>query len=87
MITGVAIRYNNKEYRLPKPNRHHNIIRTIAEENGEGIKGPDIQGFYTDTGIFLDRKQAFHWANYCNQVKPRGPNEYNGNQLFSEDLW
>ena len=87
MIVGVAIRYDGKEYRLPKPNRHHNVIRMIAKENGVGINGPDIQGFYTDKGVFLDRYEGMKYATAEGQVLPRGIHEYNGNELFSEDLW
>lgn len=43
-ITHVAIEFNGKVWSLPKPNRHHHVIRAIAAENGTGINGPDIQG-------------------------------------------
>ena len=43
MITHVAIKYNGVVYSLPKPNRHHHVIRSIPG----GIAGPDVQGFLT----------------------------------------
>ena len=82
MITHVAIKYADKVYSLPPPNRHANIIRMIG-----GIKGPDTQGFLDDTGNFLNRRDAFIHATACNQVKVRQPGQYNGDELFSEDLW
>jgi hypothetical protein len=82
MITHVAIKYNDKIYSLPQPFRHHDVIRQIG-----GIYGEDIQGFLTDKGHFLNRAQAFVHAQFHGQVKPRGVNEYNGNELYSEDLW
>lgn len=82
MITHVAIKYDGMVYSLPKPNRHHDVIRMIG-----GIAGPDVQGFLDDKGYFLTRKQAFIHAQFHGQVLPRAPGQYNGDQLFSEDLW
>ena len=81
-ITRVAIQYNHTVYSLPQPNRHHDVIRLIG-----GINGPDVQGFIDTYGNFLNRRQAFKVALAANQIKPRGPNDYSGDQLFSEDLW
>lgn len=81
MITHVAIKYDGKVYSLPNPYRHHDVIRLIG-----GIAGPDIQGFLTSSGEFLNRRQAYTYAQEHNQLKRR-PGGYNGNQLFSEDLW
>ena len=87
-ITHVAILYNGTLYTLPAPNRHHNVIRTIFELNGEGVKGPDIQGFTTSGGRFLGRKAAFILASKNGQLKRReGAQFYQGDELFSEDLW
>lgn len=88
-ITHVAIQYAGKTYSLPRPNRHHHIIRMIAAENGVGIKGPDVQGFMTDMGRFLNRSEAFLLAS-CNgqldrSIRPRG--WYDGQKLYSEDIW
>lgn len=87
MITHVAIQYNGKIYSLEKPARHHDVIRMIAKENGVGVKGSDTQGFLTSDGTFLNRRDAFKLASTNGQMLPRGPNEYNGGELFSEDLW
>lgn len=79
-ITHVAIQYNGKVYSLPKPNRHHHVIRMIG-----GIHGPNMQGFLDNDGRFLDRKAALRVALAAGQVLD--PVDIRANQLFSEDLW
>lgn len=86
MITHVAIQYAGKTYSLPAPNRHHDVIRLIAAENGVGIAGPDVQGFLDFDGNFLNRKDAFVHVSKSGQLK-RIPGGYNGGNLYSEDLW
>ncbi len=44
-----------------------------------------IQGFVTDTGEFLDRKEAFKHAVICNQVED--PDDGKERILISEDLY
>lgn len=85
-ITHVAIKYDGKVHSLPEPNRHHNVIRMIAEENGVGIKGPDVQGFLDSHGRFLNRREAMRLAAASGQIN-RGEGGYQGPELFSEDLW
>lgn len=80
-ITHVAIKYRGKLYSLPQPNRHHHVIGLIG-----GISAPDKQGFLDNTGRFLDRKQALKLAKLNGQLI-RGTSGYQGNELFSEDLW
>lgn len=84
-IVGVAIKYDGKVYSLPKPNRHHNVIRMIAEENGCGIQGPDIQGFIDADGYFWNRKQALAIALSFDQILDKS--KIRGDRLYSEDLW
>ncbi|CAB4134459.1 hypothetical protein UFOVP273_78 [uncultured Caudovirales phage] len=84
-IIGVAIKYDGKIYSLPSPNRHHDVIRMIAQENGVGIQGPDIQGFVDEEGYFLDRRQALVVAMHFDQVI--NPKSIRGERLYSEDLW
>lgn len=82
-ITHVAIKYANKVFSLPAPNRHHDVIRMIG-----GINGPDVQGFLDANGVFLNRKLAFEVATQTGQIKrPDTLGTYQGSQLFSEDLW
>jgi len=77
---------------MPQPARHHNIIQHrlmdfYSDDENE-------EGFLTDSGIFLGRKEAYRHAINCGQGTPRrdailatGYPAYNGDELFSEDLW
>ena len=88
LITHVAISYEGVVHSLPKPNRHHNVIRMIASQNGVGIRGPDVQGFVTNHNRFLNRREAYELAVQNKQLARReGPQFYQGNELYSEDLW
>lgn len=84
-IMGVAIQYDGKIYSLPAPNRHHHVIRMIAAENGVGIAGPDVQGFYDTNNLFMTREEALDAAILWGQLKQG--TIIKGNRLFSEDLW
>lgn len=84
-IKGVAIMYEGVLHQLPRPNRHHHVIRAIAKLNGVGIDGEDVQGFVTNTGRFVDRKEGLAIALAAGQVLD--PNNIRAKQLFSEDLW
>jgi hypothetical protein len=81
LITHVAIKYDGKIWALPKPNRHHHIVRMIG-----GTNGPDTQGFLDDKEVFLNRREAYELAIRTGQIA-RCEGGYTGNELFSEDLW
>lgn len=84
-IEGVAISYKGEIHQLPRPNRHHNVIREIAKKNGVGIQGRDVQGFITNTGRFVNRSTALAIALKAGQVLD--VNNIRAGRLFSEDLW
>lgn len=82
-ITHVAIIYDNITYGLPAPNRHHDVIRQIG-----GIYGPHEEGFILEDGSFVNREQAYQIAKESGQLKRIiSPTNYNGPELYSEDLW
>ncbi len=81
MITHVAIIFQGKLYSLPRPNRHHHVIRMIWEQTGQPVDN-DEQGFLDEYGNFLNRKQALIHAVSCGQFLGR-----NFELLFSEDIW
>ena len=84
MITHVAIIYRGELYSLPKPNRHHHIIREIHLKTGDGdIFGE--QGFLDDQGNFLDRPAALIHARECGQLLPERP--LWDDWLYSENIW
>ncbi len=83
-ITGVAIKYNDLVICLPKPNRHHNVIRLMVEMGFTPSRVPQAnQGFYTLAGEFLDREVAMVRAKEL-ELELRGRVT---NELFSENLW
>lgn len=95
-ITHVAIRFQGRIWSLPKPYRHHHILRTIiwlskefGEYTGDKIDAVDTydedQGFLDEAGTYLNRKQALVNALLNGQVKDE--NKIRHNMLFSEDLW
>lgn len=96
-ITHVAIRFQGRTWSLPRPYRHHHVLRTIlwlVEEFGEYTKEQidgvdthgDDQGFLDATGAYLTRKQAMISAAANEQItKPGHPTIKD--MLFSEDLW
>lgn len=82
MIIAVAIRTEQDIYELPRPARHHNIIRELA---GRGHSIPIIgeQGFIDDQRGFVTREEAAQIALDQGQIgRLHAPPN-----LFSEDLW
>lgn len=84
-ITHVAIKFRGETYSLPEPNRHHHVIKLIADTLKITRIDKHEEGFLDEAGLFLDRKQALARALHTNQVK--NPNDIRAGQLFSEDLW
>lgn len=87
-ITHVAVRFRGTVHSLPKPNRHHDVIRLICETTGADYvdaNGPDDQGFLDESGRFLNRKQALVSALDNDQIKDASKVLHG--MLFSENLW
>ena len=85
MIVGVAIKDSGGTVvALGKPARHHDVIKYMCDELGyASVPGDFEQGFMTDKGKFLTRKEAVDEAVACGQMKnPKWPPD-----LYSEDLW
>lgn len=86
-IKGVAVKFNKIMVCLPEPKRHCDCFRFAKETLGVkrelGAPG-DNQGFYTEEGIFLNRKQAYIVAEKAGQIV--NPDQGRG-VLFSENLW
>jgi hypothetical protein len=81
MIKLAAIRQGNIVY---VGRRHHDCIRWIL---ACGLVQPPVngeQGFVTDEGKFVDRREAFKIARECKQIirKHGRPDE-----LYSEDIY
>ena len=84
-IVSVAIKYKGEIYVQPRPCRHHHVIRAIAEKNGVGVNGSDVQGFLSTTGRFVNRVEGLKIALAASQVLD--PANIRAGRLFSEDLW
>lgn len=91
-ITHVAIRFQDKIWSLPRPYRHHHIIRMIMYLDKEYGKGEldavdayrDDQGFLDESGKYLTRNQAQVNAELNGQIRN---GKLIGSVLTSEDLW
>lgn len=99
MITAAAIRINHAVISMAQPARHHDILRQInglydPEDRPHWTYENETQGFIDDKGRFLNRSDAYKHCLECGQGLPRrtailatGHNAYNGEELYSEDLW
>jgi hypothetical protein len=84
-IERAAVFYNGTIYSVPRPGRHHTVIREMA---AQGL--PDEawqlanQGFETSTGRFVGRREAVGIARAAGQIirEPTPPD-----MLTSEDVW
>ena len=73
-------------YSLPRPNRHHDLIRWISEGTRYALpvtKGA-IQGFLDSDNNFVSREEAKIIATEANQLLSRASV---GKLLFSECVW
>lgn len=94
-IVAAAVRINHAVISMAAPARHHDIIRQISGLYEPGDRPHwsyenETQGFITDTGSFLNRREAFQHTVDCGQGQPlrrTGPTDYQGGELYSEDLW
>lgn len=87
MITHVAVRFNGKVYSMPRPHRHHHVIRVITANTGAltvGACGED-QGFLDDGVRYLTRRQALRVARKHGQLRDDRP--IWNDELYSENLW
>lgn len=82
LIEGVAIIQDGELYQLPKPNRHHHLIRLIFDKTGKTVNGE--QGFITSTKRFVTRTEGLIVAKKAKQLLPRHEHQYH---LFSESVW
>jgi hypothetical protein len=87
MLTHVAIIFEGTTYSLPKPNRHHDVIRLIVEKTGVSHVDDDEQGFLDDTGKFYGRCEALKHAIENKQLKGDSRAAFALGMLFSEDIW
>ena len=81
-IVAAAIKHGELVCFVPRPGRHHDVIRKMAAA-GFPIPITGIQDFVTDEGQFVERRVALGIAEIAGQLLP---DKGNG-ELFSEDIW
>lgn len=69
-------------YSQPRPARHHHVL------HAHGNLHHAEQGFLLSDGTFCNRKDAYILAKENGQLRREiTKNGYNGDSLFSEDVW
>lgn len=89
-IVGVAYRLGDggAVISMGRPNRHHNILSECNYNQIDGRKfKPEDSGFLLSDGTFATRRRAFNIAVMAGQLLERKPGQYDGPELYSEDLW
>ncbi len=84
MLTHVAIKINNDIFSLPKPNRHHHIIKVLIEslKFEPPIKGE--HGFLIDGLTFINNRDA---VKYVLEESKQCEKLISSIVVTSEDLW
>ena len=81
MITGVALRINDRIYFMSKPFRHNDLIHALRLI--DHTTGHAEQGFVTSAGDYFNRKDAEAQERKAGRLSKR----LLGSVLTSEDLW
>jgi hypothetical protein len=88
-VDRAAIWHRGRTYSVARPGRHHDVIRAMDSAGIDPAQGH--QGFITNAGRFVDRKQAMQIAIAAGQLLPLVqdgvPMERTSPELFSEDVW
>lgn len=71
-------------YFVPRPGRHHDVIKLMVKVYNRPIPITGEQGFVLSDGSFADRVRAREVAEAAGQLLPRASK---GKRLFSEDVW
>ncbi len=87
VVAAACLDTNNRVWSVPKPARHHDVLYYMTVCGAKEKDGPDSQGFKLSDGTYVDRLAAYTIAKKAYQLKERMPGEYNGPELFSEDVW
>lgn len=83
-IKAAAISYEGLIFSVERPARHHDVLALMSTRGVKGTAGKSVQGFLTDSGHFVDRKEAKRIARAAEQLLPRASAS---DSLFSEDVW
>lgn len=86
IVKEAAIRLNGTVHSVPRPGRHHTIIRILVLEKGFKPPISGEQGFVLSNGEFVRRKEALQVAIEAGQLDIEDCHAPSIG-LFSEDLW
>lgn len=83
-VVRAAIKLGDRVFHVPRPGRHHDVIRSMVERHG--VKPPvcGVQGFMLDDHTFVDRMDALRVALAAGQVERHKASAMG---LYSEDVW
>lgn len=82
-IISVAISAFGIVASLPAPARHGDVLRKLFDFNQTVVVGEDRQGFLTNTGRYVNRRDGAAIALAAGQIdKLQAPPD-----LYSEHLW
>lgn len=83
IIRAAIMGDHGRPWHLPQPRRHHDVIAYMANQ---GVETPIVgeQGFITNNGRFVGRKEALAIATAAGQIITKHGNP---DELFSEDVW
>jgi hypothetical protein len=82
-IVAAAIKQDGMIFSVPRPGRHHDVIRRMARA-GLPIPITGEQGFLTSDGEFVGRRLALGIAENAEQVVTK---HGSAAELYSEDVW
>lgn len=84
-IVGVAFHIDGLTISLPRPACHADLIPLVAPRLVDYV-GQDVQGFITNEGRYVDRREAFQLAQEAGQVMYHLEEAKSG-LLASEMMW
>lgn len=82
-IVEAAMLHNGQPWSVPRPGRHHDVVRKLADAFPSDGPFTGEQGFKTSTGRFVEREEAGRIALAAGQTQALRW----GRELYSEDLW
>jgi len=87
-VSQAAIQHQDGTvFTVPRPGRHGNVFQLMLAERGLGAYKGSIQGFVTNLGQFVTRKEAAQIAFREKQYKPEQMPDEPQQTLMTEDLW
>lgn len=83
-VMAAAILYKGQVWYKAAPARHSDIINEMFTTLGGVVDAPQVDGFVTLSGHFVDRQEGLKAARAAGQFFLEEPRSA---ELFSENLW